>query len=160
MKLLSHDGERLVFLLSLREVKSMRHLVALGAAAHRGTVRLSHAPEALPPSAVEDFNAAIALQQRANREFLQQLFSPTSAQLTAPTRGRRGFGLTLSRAEVERFLQALNEIKLAHWEYLGCPEFEVDEIPEVHPTNFPSMWLMDAVNELQMLFLRALASPD
>ncbi len=160
MKLLSHDRDRLVFHLNQKEVDGLRRLVELGLSASRRPIRLSHAPEALPPNAVEDFTAALAQQQLANRRFLAQVFGPGSTQLQPAGPGRKGYGLTLTPAEVEQVLQTLNDLKLAHWERLGCPEFDADEAPELDPAHFSSLWLMDAVNELQMLFLRALASPD
>lgn len=46
--------------------------------------------------------------------------------------GRGGFGLTLSEAEAETLLQALNGAKMGFWEALGRPD---PEDPPVSPTT-------------------------
>ena len=159
MQLLSHDGERLMFHLDSDEVVILRQLVDLGLTAQGGARRLSRAPDALPPGALEDFKASMQASVDAGRAFLARVFAPGGGYLRDPAPGARGFGLALSRPDVEQLLQALNEVKLAHWERLGCPE-ELDTPDDVTPLTLSSMVVMDLANQVQMLLLRAIDAQD
>lgn len=158
MQLLSNEGDRLVFLLHREEVNVLQHLVELGCHARRRPVRFSQRPQNLPPGAAEDFAAATRRSQAAGRAFLQRVFQPGGGFLQASTADGQGSGLTLTRPQLEQLLQALNDIKLAHWEQLGCPA-EPSVADDATPDELPSHLVMDLVNQVQMLLLSAVASP-
>lgn len=159
MQLLSQDPDRLVFHVDPREVEILRQLVEVGLTARRGAICLSQDPEVLPAGALEDFAAAMEKSQATGRAFLKQVFQPDGGYLQEPAAGARGCGLTLTRTDLEQLLQALNELKLAHWERLGCPGDEADS-EEESTAALPSMMVIDLVNQVQMLLLRALANED
>lgn len=159
MKLLSQNADRLVFQLDPREVEILRQLVQVGLTAERGPIRMSQKPEALPEGALEDFAAAMEQSRAAGRALLQRVFEPQGGYLQEASGGARGCGLTLTRPDLEQLLQALNELKLAHWERLGCPDEEAPDEPE-SLEDLPSWMVIDLVNQVQMLLLRALASED
>ena len=158
MQLLSNEGERLVFLLDKEEVELLQHLVELGCSAQRRPVRFSRRPQDLPAGASEDFAAATHRSQAVGRAFLHRVFQPGGGFLQASTADGQGSGLTLSRPQLEQLLQALNDIKLAHWEQLGCPE-EPSVADDAAPDELPSHLVMDLVNQVQMLLLSAVATP-
>ncbi len=158
MQLLSNEGQRLVFLLDKEEVGLLQHLVELGCSAQRRPVRFSRRPQDLPPGAAEDFASATRRSQAAGRAFLHRVFQPGGGFLQASTTDGQGSGLTLTRPQLELLLQALNDIKLAHWEQLGCPE-EKAIADDATPDELPSHLVMDLVNQVQMLLLNAVDNP-
>jgi len=159
MQLLSQDSERLVFHLERSEVQLLRQLVRWGLTAERSAAALSRDPTSLPGGAAAEFTAAQGRRAGEHRAFLEQVFAPKGSHLQAPAAGRKGYGLTLTRPEVERLLQALNEIKLAHWERLGCPDEDTAEIAET-PENRVSELVMELSNQAQSILLRALLNEE
>lgn len=159
MKLLSQDAERLVFHLDKREVELLRDMVEIGLTARRGPRRLSLRPENLPPEAQLDFSTTMEQADTQERTFLDRIFRDDGGYLRAPAKGAKGYGLIIARTEMELFLQAVNALKLAHWEKMGCPE-EGAYAAESSPETLPSMIVIDLVNQLQLLLLRALTSED
>lgn len=160
MQLLSHNGDRLVFHLEKEEVELFQHLIEFGLTEQRGPVCFSHAPGKLPRGAADDFVAAVQKSQLAGREFLRRVFQPDGDHLQASAAEAKGYGLTLTRPEMERLLQALNDIKLAHWEALGYPEGGAHSEDEVPPEGLPSVLIMDLINQVQMLLLSAISAVD
>ena len=161
MQLLSQDSERWVFHLDKSEVQLLRQLVKWGFQAERIAGVLSRDPACLPGGATEEFTAAQRRRSAEHRTFLEQIFAAKGTHLQAPAAGGKGkgYGLTLTRAEVERLLQALNEIKLAHWERLGCPDEDAAELAET-PENRVSELVIELSNQAQSILLRALENQD
>lgn len=159
MKLLSHSGDQLVFLLEATEVDLLRWLREQKAG-RRQRNRLSRTPEAMPDGASADLALAMSQRRRANRSFLRRVLQLEGPYLTSSRTSDEGYGLTLSRADVERLLQVLNDLKLAHWEHLGCPDEGAQAKKKPTPEEWPSFAVMQVVNELQMLLLWAIDLRD
>jgi hypothetical protein len=64
-----------------------------------------------------------------------------------------GWELSLSSAEVEWLLQALNDIRVGSWAVLGSPE---DCAAPVNEATLPHLWAMKMAGGFQMEMLEAL----
>jgi len=121
MKLLVREPGRLVFQLSAKDRNAIRALLRRGAETGRQPPRITRGPSAfVPQDALELLQAEQAARQ-------QEFHSTVIDWLEQPARcvpGKGGFGLTLSEAEAETLLQALNSVKIGFWEALGSPDFE------------------------------------
>ena len=153
MKLLSHVGDRLVFLLSDRDHRAWRHLARLSGETRRRQPGISRGPSpSLPPGVKAEFSAAVQDSRTFAGKFLRLLANDS----THMVRGTGGYGLTVTRAEFETLLQALNDIKLGLWEQMGSPDLEKGESPGLNLENLRRLHSIDIVNLLQMQLLQAL----
>ena len=159
MKLLSHVGDTLVFLIEASELDLIRWLMEQETGP-RHPVVLSRSGEGLPEEAAADLELAMSERRRANLDFLRSVLQLNGSYLRSSTSSEDGCGLTLSHGDVERLLQVFNDIKLAHWERLGCPEDGASLKRKPTPEEWPSLAVMDVVNEIQMLLLYALNVRD
>ncbi len=130
MKLLAREPGRLVFHLSAKDRNAIRALLRRAAEVGRSPSPISRGPlAALPEDAQELLDAErLAEWNRFHTDVATWLDDP--ARCVA---GKGGFGLTLSDADAEILLQALNSAKVGFWEALGSPDLENGD--ELAPTT-------------------------
>jgi hypothetical protein len=158
MKLLSRDGGRWVFHLSRREHYLLRVLLRLARRARRTAAPLTRSnPDPALGSASGDFAAAVmAGHDRTRSEVERWLKDPGHC-----VRGRGGsFGLTLTPAETECLLQAINAARVGAWESLGSPDFEMGERIELLPSNRRAVVTMGLAAQFAAELLQALHEGD
>ena len=135
MKLLVKDAERMVFLLSRREHYLLRFLFRVARRTRRARASLSRdADDAIDESTAAGFADAMAAHHDDARSTAERwLKDPAHC-----VRGRGGgFGLTLTAAETETLLQAVNAARVGAWESLGSPDFEMGE--QIDPSTQPNI---------------------
>ncbi len=72
------------------------------------------------------------------------------------TQGKGARVVTLKSEEMGLLLQALNDVRVAAWERLGCPDFEEGNRPEVTDENFLCLWTIQATDLFQSFLLAVL----
>lgn len=159
MKLLSREPDKSSFRISKREYEAL--LVALRFRNHLGRrPRPLCSDTTSDPrliSAQDDLASALADHRREVSEAVEALLADT--ERCQPQKGG-GFRLTLSGAEFEQLLQALNEVRMGAWERLGCPDFDSGDRPEVSEENFLCFWAFQVTDLFQGELLSALHPED
>jgi hypothetical protein len=159
VKLLSHSAGKFALRLDSREYDAL--LAALGLRAHLSRTRRSLTTDtATDPklrAAQADFDAALG-------EFQKELTGTLDRLLADPekcaTQGKGARVLTLTEEEIGLLLQGLNDVKIAAWERLGCPNFEEGKRPEVCEENFLCLWVMQATDLFQSFLLAVVQGDD
>ena len=160
MKLLSNEGGRFVFYLSENEAETLDWAISQNADLRGPLVILSRGRGSMPEGAESDLRAAMKQVRQANADFLRRVLEPNGEYLKASAGEEGGFGLTLTREDLERVFQASNEIKLRHWEALGCPDEGTQSKIEPESDQWLNIAVMDLVNQIQMILLHALNEND
>jgi len=127
MKLIAREADRLVFQLRAQDRNSLRGILRMGSECRRRPPRITRGPAAFMPEDSDEMLREAISQQ------LDEVQQGALALLDDPKRcvaGKGGFGLTLSDAEFESLLQALNNAKMAFWETLGCPDEDSPPLDE------------------------------
>lgn len=157
MNLLSREGGRLVFHLTEREHHLLRLVLRLARRTRRRNARLTTRPDAsLPEGAAEAFADAMAARHlRTQSEAEAWLRDPGHCVL-----GRGGYGLTLTPAETESLLQAVNAARVGAWESLGSPDFEMGERVRPEPPNVRALVTMGLAEQFIAVLLHALHEAD
>jgi hypothetical protein len=155
VKLLSHADGKYVIRLDSREHDAL--LAAIGLRPH-----LPRAPRSLTAdTAVEPgLRAAQGDLDAALTEHRQELTTSIDQLLADPEKvSSQGKGkvLTLTSDEIALVLQGLNDVRVAAWERLGCPNFDEGERPEVNQENFLCLWTIQATDLFQSFLLAVLA---
>ena len=159
MKLLCREPDKLVFRLSKREYEAL--LVAVRLRSHlprqARSITSDTPKEARLREAQEDLTNAL-------KEHRQELSRWAEDLLADPTRcaAQKGSGyqLTLSASDSELVLQTLNEVRIAAWEKLGCPNLATGDRPEISDENFLCFWAFQVTDMFQGTLLAALAGED
>ena len=92
---------------------------------------------------------ALAEQRAKNKRQIEEL----QADPRRWTQTKSGFGLSLSRAEVEWLLQVFNDIRVGSWVRLGSPE---ELAPAPTQENLRGFWAMELSGQFQAGLLGAL----
>jgi hypothetical protein len=95
---------------------------------------------------------AVAAQEQENRRQLQALLD----QEKFFKAHREGFLLPLAAAQLDWFLQILNDIRVGSWLRLDCPDEPHGRPARVTPANARFHFAMEYCGALQTLLLRAL----
>ncbi len=127
MKLLVREPGRLVFQLRARDRNSLRALLRLGAECRVHPPHFTRGPMGFVPADSDQMLRDAVQQHRVQSRESALGWLEDPARCVA---GRGGFGLTLTEAEAETLLQALNGAKLGFWEALGRPD---PEDPPISP---------------------------
>lgn len=155
MKILSHADGKLVIRLDSREHDAL--LAAVGLRVHLPRSRRSLTTDtATDPK----LRAAQADLDSAIHEHRQELTTAVEQLLNDPQKcvpqGKSSRILTLTTEEVDLVLQGLNDVRVAAWERLGCPDFESGQRPEVTEENFLCLWTIQATDLFQSFLLAGL----
>ena len=151
MILIRRDKQSLVFQLGAQEkqllVKVLKHYPLVPSSHHR----LSQGkPGAHAEEDQQLLDEALAGQREKNRRRVQ-------AMLDGPGRFRvakSGFEFALTHAEVEWFLQVLNDVRVGGWLALGSPE--PGAVPKVTEQNVKHHFAMEASGLFESALLAAL----
>ena len=73
---------------------------------------------------------------------------------------RKGVVLRLTPADLEHWLQVLNDVRVGSWIRLGCPDQAALRDLEVTAANERHLFLMEFCGSVQARFLEALDEPD
>jgi hypothetical protein len=153
MKLLKTEGGRFVFYLGRREaallLKVLKFYPLLPTDYHRVT-RSTGAEWG--PDAQRLLEESMAEHQRENVKLLE-LLGPRKLR---PAGDRPGYRLALDRAEVERLLQILNDIRVGSWLRVGCPDPDEGKLPEVNDQNVRYYIAMRAGEQFECALIAAL----
>ena len=74
--------------------------------------------------------------------------------------GRKGLVLRLTAADLEHWLQVLNDVRVGSWLRLGCPDQATLRGLELTPANERHLFLMEFCGSIQARFLEAIEEPD
>jgi hypothetical protein len=114
------------------------------------TLSKSASPEQLQASR-ELLREALAAQQEENRRMLRDMFGAARSPASS---GRWQF--TLDGRQVESLLQVLNDVRVGHWQALGCPDASAEARLEPTLPHLRSLLLMRLSGHFQTLLLEAL----
>ena len=151
MILIRKDKSGLLFQLGKREKQllfEVAGLYPLVLASHHRLSRGDHG--ALSAEDQRLLDEALAEQREQNRRHVRAL-------LDEPRRFRAlksGFEFQLTHAEVEWFLQVLNDVRVGGWLALGAPE--PGEVPKVTEQNVEHHFAMEASGLFESALLAAL----
>ena len=151
MILIRKDKDGLVFQLGAQEKQLLVKVVKLYPLVPSSHHRLSQG-DYRAPSAEDQrlLDEALAEQREKNRRQVQ-------AMLDEPLRFRAmntSFEFVLTHAEVEWFLQVLNDVRVGGWLALGSPE--PGEVPKVTEQNVKHHFAMEASGLFESALLAAL----
>lgn len=146
MKLLVREPGRLVYQLRARDRNSLRGILRLGSQLRRRPPRFTRGPIGFVPPDSDEMLRETALQQQQDSRESALGWLEDPARCVA---GKGGFGLTLTEAEAETMLQALNHAKMAFWEALGCP----DENAPFHPAISPEIETLQQAKEIANAYI-------
>ena len=104
-------------------------------------------------AAQEDFDLALVDHRQELTRALDALLKNPEKSVVPPEGGQM---LILSSSEITLLLQGLNEVRVAAWEHLGSPDFEITNRPEVTDDNFLFLWAIQATDLFQSFLLSAL----
>lgn len=157
MKLLVREPGRLVFQLRARDRNSMRGILRLGAQLRRRPPRFTRGPMGFVPKDSDDMLREAVVQQQLDSRQSALAWLEDPARCVA---GKGGFGLTLTEAEAETMLQALNHAKMAFWEALGCPDENAPFPPAVSPEVETLQQAKEVANAYIAWWVESLAGDD
>ena len=150
MKLVRATKTGLLFHLSQRETPLLLQVLRLYPrvpSAHHVLTESGRMPDQQANQRLLD--EALAEQRADNKKHLQALLADPRLFARTDTGGH----LSLSRAEVEWFLQVLNDIRVGSWIILGSPQ---TKLPELDETTAPNVVAMELAGHFQMQLLEAL----
>ena len=140
MKLLVAEPGRLVVQLMRRERDEMRAVLQCHAQVPRSGPSITRgSSEGLPA----DATAMLAEQVVGGWELERAGALGLLEDAARCVKGRGGYGLQVTEDEAERLLRALNGARVAFWEALGSPDFEVGERVEGTERNRALVALME-----------------
>lgn len=143
MKLLSRQPGRLVFQLRSQDRNSLRGLLRLGSECRRSAPRITRGPMECVPDDAEAMLAEALAEQRASDRNSVLAWLEDGGRCQP---GKGGFGLTLTEAEFEQLLQALNHAKMSFWESLGCPDPDAPSLAPETPRNQTLAYAIELAN--------------
>jgi hypothetical protein len=150
VKLVRSTKAKLVFDLGQREEQMLLRLLKLYPcvpAAHHVLSKAGQMPGAAANQQLLD--EALEEQRAQNKKHLQTLLNDPG-RLEHTDSGSR---LSLSPAEVEWFMQVLNDIRVGSWIELGSPQ---GKLTELSPAKAPHFLAMERAGYFQMQLLEAL----
>lgn len=140
MKVLVSEPGRLVVQLTRRERDEMRAVLQChGRVPRRGPAITRGSGEGLPSDATAMLAEQVAEGWESERAGTLGLLEDAARCV----KGKGGYGLQVTEDEAERLLRALNGARLAFWEALGSPDFEVGERVEGTERNRALVALME-----------------
>ena len=148
----TRSSDKFVFHLGKRETHLLMDLLKLYPQVPSAHHRLSKSKSLPDPETNQRLLDDALVEHRA--ESSKQL----QALLADPRRSKTtdsGHRLSLSEAELEWFLQVLNDIRVGSWVRLGCPEPKLD-LTAFSPENAPHYWAMEMAGHFQMQLIEAL----
>jgi hypothetical protein len=162
VKLLSKTEQHLAFDLNALETQLLSFTLA--------SYPMAHEPWSVPPAAREKTNrrpaapspdpellsATLGEMKEAHRSRLEAFLSGPGLQ-QQPDGGSR---LVLPLADVDWFMQVVNELRVASWYRLDCPEQHEEAAIEKHPERLHDFLRMDFSGMLLDGILRALDAAD
>ena len=154
MKLLSHADGKYVIRLDSREHDAL--LAAIGLRTHLPRAQRSlTADTAVEPglrAAQGDLDNALTEHRQELTTSIEQLLG-NPEKVAAQGKGKV---LTLTSDEINLVLQGLNDVRVAAWERLGCPDFDEGQRPEVTQENFLCLWTIQATDLFQSFLIAVL----
>ena len=95
-------------------------------------------------------------QRKENQKLVTRLLNKSEIFETAAD----GFRFTLTRAEIETLLQALNDVRVGSWIALGSPDLEERPQLAINEKTARHIWAMELAGEFEMLFLSSVDGRD
>ncbi len=158
MRLESRDDSGVALLLSTGERDVIRTCLHQDPSDGRRPAVLSRrTPDRMPSAAAADLAAALAARRRealeAARGWLAEAgrWEPAGDDLL---RWRLGID------EADTLLRIVNQLRMAAWERLGCPDFEHGEVPAIDETTLPSLWMLQVTDRLLGVLIAAVAPEE
>jgi hypothetical protein len=157
VKFVRTNGDQLVFRLSQREYRLLVQVLKLHPLIPTGHHQLSRTADP----------AEIEADQRLLEEAMTTLKSSARKELDRFLKDRRrvrlqgnGCELSIPLAQVEWFLQVLNDIRVGSWLQLGCPDEQHGRPVELTRANSKFLVAMELCGLLQSVILQAVDAPD
>ena len=149
----------MVFRLSRRELEALQATVRLRSRLKRSGRSLTADTPVTPElrQAQDDLHEALTEHREELAETVDGLLQ--DPERCAAVKGG-AFNLTLSAADSEQLLQALNQVRVGAWESLGSPDFESGDVPEPTEANMPAYWALQLTDAFLGLLLSALQGDD
>ena len=95
-------------------------------------------------------------QRKENQKLVTRLLNkPENFEATAD-----GLRFTLTRAEIETLLQALNDVRVGSWIALGSPDLEERPQLAINEKTARHLWAMELAGEFEMFFLSTVDGRD
>jgi len=155
VKLLTQSDGKYAFRLDSREYDAL--MAAIGLRAHltrsNRSLTTDTAINANLQAAQIDLDSALTEHRQELTKGIETLFNDP---LKCVTQGKGARVIILSSEEVGLMLQGLNDVRVAAWERLGCPDFDNGQRPEVSEENFLCLWAIQATDLFQSFLLAAL----
>jgi hypothetical protein len=146
-----------VFEFSIAEVQALEAAFRVGMNFQRPASTLSKDDgDHVSREAREDLEAALAAHRK-------EAFETVLSVLRNPARRRavaQGCELTLTDAETETLLQALNQVRVGAWEGLGRPGEGSKARPNLDEHNVAFFWALQVTDLFQGLLLSSFADLD
>ena len=148
----TRTSDKFVFHLGKRETHLLMDLLKLYPRVPSAHQRLSKS-KSLPDPDVNQrlLDEALAEHRAENKKQLQAFLADPRRSKTTEA----GHRLCFSEAELEWFLQVLNDIRVGSWLRLGSPEPKLD-LTAFSPENAPHYWAMEMAGNFQMQLIEAL----
>ena len=151
MKLIKADQGKFSFQLARRERDMLLHVLSLYPlipASHHQLSKSAHRPE--DQQLLEE---SLAAQRKKNRQRIQTLLRAKSRF----EENAHGFRLSLSSAQMDWLLQALNDVRVGSWLILGSPESPEETFAVLNEKTAPYFWAMEVAGDFQMTLIKALS---
>lgn len=153
MKFVPTNGDQLVFRLSQREYRLLVQTLKLHPLIPTGHHRLSRTAD---PADIEAdqrlLEEAIMSQKRSAQQQLDRFLN--DRRQVRPQ--GNGCELSVPLAQVEWFLQILNDIRVGSWLQLGCPDEQQGRPVELTRANSRFLVAMELCGFLQSVILQAI----
>lgn len=145
-------GDLFVFRLNRREQRLLLELLRLYPLVPSQHHRLTRGSDPLLLEEQRLLDEALAEHRAENRRQLEAFLHTDGRFLETP----KGIELSLTRPQVEWFLQVLNDIRVGSWLLAGSPDAEDGRPPELTPENLRHYLTMELAVAFQALLLKAL----
>lgn len=152
MKLDRIEEDQFVFRLSRREQRLLIELLRLYPLIPSHHHRLTRGSD---PRLIEEqrlLDEALAEHRAGNRQQLEAMLR-TDGRFRETS---KGVEFSLTRPQIEWFLQVLNDIRVGSWLLAGSPDVENGRPPELTPDNLKHYLIMELAMAFQALLLRAI----
>ena len=147
MKLIKEDKGNYRFEIEAKEKALLFKILRLYPVIPAAHQRLSKSEDR--PEDQKLLDAALAEQRAHNKK---QLLVMMRSRLR---KGKTNWRFTVSAAQVEWLLQALNDIRVGSWLALGSPDGPVEILAALNDKTAPDFWAMEVSGHFQAVLLAA-----
>ena len=147
MKLIKEDKGNYRFEIEAKEKALLFKILRLYPVIPAAHQRLSKSEDR--PEDQKLLDAALAEQRAHNKKQLLVMMSSLFRK------GKTGWRFTVSAAQMEWLLQALNDIRVGSWLALGSPDGPVEILAALNDKTAPDFWAMEVSGHFQAVLLAA-----